>query len=439
MRNRVPLLRVVMMVSAAIVAGVAGACANAGMPPGGPPDVTAPVILSITPTTMTVGAKLKELENKFDEVINETPKGAANLNGLVFISPRVKDASVDWHRDRLTIRPKGGWKPNTVYSVQISSGLQDLRNNSIDTAFSVVFSTGGPIPTTSITGVAFDWVIGRGASKALIEAIAPDSTTYQVLSDSVGRFDLRHVPPGPYVVRAVVDRNGNRVLDPTEAFDTVRVALTQRADLELYAFPHDTVGLRIADIVVAPQDSLRVVKVTFDKPLAPDQLLTRPQFVLKRADSTTIGVALVQTKAERAVFDSVVRKAQADSVAAKTPGDTSVAGRARADTVARQLRADSVAAIERASREARRLAAARGGRPLPPSDTTPSPKMKRVTVSAELFLTLEEALKPGTSYRLQTNTVRSLSGTVKSPARGFVTPREVVADSTDAPTRRPPS
>ena len=118
---------------------------------------------------------------------------------------------------------------------------------------------------------------------------------------------------------------------------------------------------------------------------------------------------------------------------------TSVAGRARADTVARQRRADSVAAIERASREARRLAAARGGRPLPPSDTTPSPKMKRVTVSAELFLTLEEALKPGTSYRLQTNTVRSLSGTVKSPARGFVTPREVVADSTDAPTRRPPS
>ncbi|MBL0171802.1 MAG: Ig-like domain-containing protein [Gemmatimonadaceae bacterium] len=432
------LLRILSVVVAACTAGMAAACANAGQPPGGPPDVTAPVILGIAPKTMTVGAKLKDLEIRFNEVISETPKNATSLDGLVFISPRVKDASVDWHRDRLTVHPKGGWKPNTVYSVQISSGISDLRNNSIDTAFTVVFSTGGPIPATNITGLAFDWVAGRGANKALIEAIAPDSTTYQVLSDSLGRFDLKHVPAGFYAVRAVVDRNNNRLLDPTEAFDTVRVTLTQRVDVELYAFPHDTVGLRIADIVVTPQDSLRVIKVSFDKPMSPDQQLTRPQFILKRADSTAIGVALVQTTAERAAFDSVMRKRAADSIAAKTPQDTTAAGRARADTLARQRRADSVAALDRAAREARRQVALRGGRPLPPRDTTPPPKMKRAAVSAELYLTLEEALKPGTAYRLQVNSVRSLSGTVKSPARGFVTAKEVKKDSSDAPTRKPP-
>ena len=426
------------MVASAITAAAAAACANAAMPPGGPVDEAAPVILGIAPKTMTVGAQVKELEIRFNEVISETPKGAPNLEGLVFISPRVKAASVEWHRDRMTVRPKGGWKLNTVYSVQISSGIQDLRNNSIDSAFSVVFSTGGPIPTTNITGLAFDWVVGRGANKALIEAIARDSTTYQVLSDSVGRFDLQHVPPGEYAVRAVVDRNSNRLLDPTEAFDTVRVALTQRVDVELYAFPHDTVGLRIAEIVVTPQDSLRVIKVTFDKPLAPDQQLTRPQFVLKDADSTIVGVALVQTATERAVYDSLARKRVADSMAAKIPGDTSVAGRARADSAARKVRADSAVALERAAREARRVAALRGGRPLPPRDTTPPPKMKRATVSADVFLTLDAALKPGKSYRLQVNSVRSLSGTVKSPARGFVTAREVKKDSTDAPAKRPP-
>jgi hypothetical protein len=423
---------------AACGAAIAAACANAGPPPGGPPDTAPPLILAIAPTTMTVGAKLKDLEIRFNEVISETPKNATNLEGLVFISPRVKDASVGWHRDRLTIRPKGGWKPNTVYSVQISSGIQDLRNNSIDSSLTVVFSTGGAIPTTTISGVAFDWPGARGANKALIEAIAPDSTTYQVLSDSVGRFDLRHVPPGIYVLRAVVDRNSNRLLDPTEAFDTVRVTITQRVDVELYAFPHDTVGLRIAEVVPTPGDSLRVLKVTFDKPLSPDQQLTRPQFILKGPDSAQIGVALVQTTAERAAFDSLVRKRQADSIAAKTPQDTTAAGRARADTLARQRRADSVAAVQRAEQAARRLAAQRG-RPLAPRDTTPPPKMKRTTVSPELYLTLEAPLKPATSYRLQANSVKSLSGTVKSPARGFVTAKEVKKDTTDTPTRRPPS
>ncbi|MEQ1690924.1 MAG: Ig-like domain-containing protein [Gemmatimonas sp.] len=428
----------VRIVAGAFLAASAVACANAGPPPGGPPDVTPPLILGIAPTTMTVGAKLKNLEIRFNEVISETPKNAANLEGLVFISPRVRGEKVGWHRDRLTIQPKGGWKPNTVYSVQISSGIQDLRNNSIDSSFTVVFSTGGPIPATHITGLAFDWVAGRVANKALIEAIAPDSTTYQVLSDSVGRFDLQHVPPGLYAVRAVVDRNGNRLLDPTEAFDTVRVALTQRVDIELYAYPHDTVGLRIADIVTPPQDSLRVIKVTFDKPLAPDQQLTRPQFILKDADSAAIGVALVQTALERAAFDSLARKRVADSIAARTPQDTTVAGRARADTLARARRADSLAAIDRAAREARRLAAQRGARPIPPRDTTPLPKMKRPAVSPELYLTLERPLQPGTAYRLQANSVRSLSGTVKSPAREFRTPKEVKKDSTDAPVRRPP-
>ena len=431
--------RRLLLVGAAVLTGViAEACANAGVPPGGPPDIAPPVIVAMTPKTMTTGAKINDVEIKFDEVISETPKGLADLRQLVFISPRGRDEVVDWHRDRITIHPKGGWRPNTVYSVQIAPGIQDLRNNALDSAINIVFSTGGIIPATTVTGVAFDWVAGRGAQKALVEAIARDSTTYQVLSDSVGRFEMRHIPMGEYAIRAIVDRNNNRLLDPTEAFDTVRVALTSRADVELYAFPHDTVGLRISDLVAPPADSLKVLKVTFDKPLAPGQTFTRPQFILKRADSTVIEVLLVQTAAERAAADSAVRKAREDSLAAKARADTSAGARARADSAARKLRADSAAAAERAAREARRLAALRGNRPLPVRDSTPPPKMKRPVVSAELYLTLAEKLAPGTPYRLQASAVRSLSGTVKSPSRQFVTAREAKRDSATTPTRRPP-
>lgn len=418
----------------------ASACASAGAPPGGPPDVTPPVVVSVKPTTMTEGAKIKDVELQFDEVISETPKGGTDLPGLVFISPRVKDTEVSWHRDRITIHPKGGWKPNTVYSVQVSSGIQDLRNNSVDSSISVVFSTGGAIPATNITGVAFDWVAGRAAPKALIEAIAKDSTIYQVLSDSVGRFNLRHVPVGEYAVRAVIDKNSNRLLDPTEGFDTVRVQLTERTDVELYAFPHDTVGLRVSDVKLDPRDSLRVLKVTFDKPLAPDQQLTPAQFIVKGTDSSAVGISRVETAAQRAIADSLSQKAKTDSVAAanRAKTDTSAAAIARADTLARRRTADSVAAVERAAREARRLALLRGGRPTAAPDTTPAPKLKRPLVSPEIVITLAEALKPGTPYRLFVRDVRSLSGTVKSPERGFVTPRPEKKDSTAAPTRRPP-
>ena len=414
------------------------ACANAGPPPGGPPDTAPPVILSVTPKTMTVGAKNKDVELKFDEVISETPKGAADLKQLVFISPRAIDASVGWHRDRITIHPKGGWKPNTVYSVQVSPGIQDLRNNALDSSVTVVFSTGGAIPNTTISGVAFDWVAGRGARQALVEALAikgKDTTAYQVLSDSVGRFKLEHAPNGIYLVRAILDRNGNRLLDPTEGFDTLRVTLAERADVEFYAFPHDTVGLRISEVTTNPADSLRILKVSFDKPLLPGQPLNNTQFVVKRADSSTVEVTFVQTAAEKHAADSIKAKNRADSLA-RVKADTTAAGRARADSVARAHRTDSLQALARAAVEARRLAAARGTRPTAPRDTTPPPKMKKPVVSTDVYLTLATPLEPGKPYRVGALGLRSLSGTVKSPSRQFVTPREVKKDTTQ--TRRPP-
>ncbi|MEI6741103.1 MAG: Ig-like domain-containing protein [Gemmatimonadaceae bacterium] len=405
------------------------ACANQGVPPGGPPDLVKPRVLGITPKNGAIGIKPKEVEIRFDEVISEVPKGAPDLTALVFISPRVKETIVDWHRTRITIRAKGGWKPNTVYNVQVAPGISDLRNNTLDSALAVVFTTGGAVPLTSITGVAFDWVAGRVASKALIQAIAPgkDSTTYQVLADSTGRFNLQYLPPGDYLLRALIDRNNNQLLDRSEAFDTLRTKLDRQATAEFYVFPHDTVGLRISEVVLNPTDSLKVLKVVYDKPLAPGQQLQRTAFLLKATDSSVVNVVLAQTAAEKAVMDSLRKKAADDSAAlkAKAKADTSAAARAKADTLARKARADSVAAAEKAARDlrAKRLAAQRGGRPEPPKDTTPLPKMNRPTVAPEVYLTLEKPLEPGKSYRLQSAPVRSLSGTVRTPARQFTTPR----------------
>lgn len=408
------------------------ACANQGAPPGGAPDLAPPILLKVTPENAAVGAKPNAMVLQFDEVISETPIGAKDLTDLVFISPRSGIPKVKWGRSKLEIRPSKGWKPNTVYSVMIKNGLQDLRNNAIDTTMQLVFSTGGPIPTTRIAGVAFDWVAGAGLSGAIIEAVAADSTTYQAVADTKGRYLLQYVPPGPYLVRAYGDRNSNRALDPIEAWDSVRVTLTQSADIEFYSFPHDTVGLRVAS--VTPMDS-GMVKVVFDKPYASGSTFGVEDIIITRPDSSRVRVRSVQTSAQRAQADSLRAAARADSLARVTSrSDSTPALRARADSLARIKRADSVAAAARAARdararEARARASTRGARSAPPVDTLPPPKMRRPAVSPELFVTLDTALAPQTQFRLSVTNVRSLSGTVRSPSRTFTTPRAPKPDS----------
>lgn len=418
---------------AALIVGVS--CANQAAPPGGPPDVAPPAILRITPQDHSVGGIPKAVEIRFDEVVSETPKSGKELRDLVFISPRSGENRVGWHRSRMTIRPSEGWKPNTVYSIQIKPGLQDLRNNGIDSVIRIVFSTGGPIPDTRITGVAFDWGAAKGISNAVVEAISRDSTVYQAVADSAGRFELRYLPDGPYLLRAFADRNSNREPDPLEIWDSTSVTLTQSATAEFYAFVHDTVGLRVSKIEVL--DTNRVLKVEFDKPYPNDQPFTPEMIVVTRADSTRVPVRLVQTLVQKATADSAIAKAKADSAAraAEAKLDTSATARAARDSIARERQRDSVAAAQRAIQERQRAAAqaarARGLRP-PPIDTTPPPKMNRPPVHAEIFVTLDSALAWQSQFRLQVNNVRSLSGTVKSPSRAFATPRAPKVDSASA-------
>jgi hypothetical protein len=408
------------------------ACANQSEPPGGPPDIASPVLLKVSPEDRAVGKVPKALVLQFNEVISESPKGAKDIAELIFISPKSGVPRVNWNRTRLDIKPSKGWKPNTVYSVVIGRGLQDLRNNGIDSTMQFVFSTGGAIPTTRVDGVAFDWKEGKGLPSAVVEAIAPDSTTYQVVADSSGRYVMQYLPPGPYVIRAYGDRNTNRSLDPLEVWDSSSVTLTQTASVELYGFVHDTVGVRVTE--VAPPDSNRVIKVTFDKPYAPGRRFAPTDVMIKRADSSLVRVRQVQTVPERLQADSARRKVRTDSIArALAARDSTPALRARTDSLARIRAADSVAAAdraERAAREARRQADLRAGRASARPDTTPPPKLRRPLVYSEIWVTLDTVLSPQSQYRLSVQNLESLSGTVRSPSRTFSTPRAPRADST---------
>ena len=394
-----------------------GACAQPGAPPGGPERHVPPKLVSISPDSGAVKARVKEVEIRFDEVVSEKPAGQTpDLDGLAIVSPSDGLPRVDWHRERITIRGRHDFKANTAYTVTLLPGLADLHGNVLKTPITVVFSTGDSIPNTRVTGTVFDWVAAKPVPNAMVRAIArPDSTrVYLARADSVGQFVLAHAPAGTYTLQAWNDANTNRIVDPHEVWDSVHLALRDTARVELLAFTHDTVGPRIDQFAILDSTALHV---TFDRAIDTAQKIDTSLFVLKSGDSTIVPLRAVE---RYAVFDS--------TRAANMPVDTS---RARTDT------SKKAAAAAAPPRQPGRRGPPGGA----PSDTLRQlhlPKPSRPSPITDVAVIVAVPLKPGTSYRLEARDVRNLQGFKASPSRVFTMPKPEPPAPSKTPPKTPP-
>lgn len=401
------------------------ACAQTGMPPGGPPDREPPEVVRITPDTNAVNVRAGSIGIQFNEVVSERPQGAPTLADLFVVSPSTGPASVSWRRTRVEVTPRGGLRPNTTYTVRMLPGLTDLDNNADSAGLVVVFSTGPAIATGRIEGRAFDWVAARPAAKAVVEAIAlPDSARYATESDSLGAFAIRNMPPGTFLLRAHVDQNRNRVIDGREIFDTVTVTLADSLRRDMLAAIRDSSGPGMQSAELRDSLTLRLV---LDRPLDTLFVPIPARFGIRAADSTDVGISAVLTQAD---LDRIA----ADS--ART--------RAVQDSVRQRFLADSIRAADSASAAAapapparptgRRPGAVTGPPPAAVRDTTPPELPKpaaRIPVTT-LFLRLSAPLKPATAYRIRADSLRSVTGAVRSSQRVLTTPRPAARDTSRA-------
>jgi hypothetical protein len=392
------------------LAVIVAACASEQFPPGGPILHTTPKITMTIPDTNAVNVKAKHVVFEFDRVMSETPSGASGLDQEFLVSPWDGQPNVDWHRTHITVTPRKGIRPNTVYTVTMLPGITDLHSNGIKREVQLTFSTGPTIPETAIRGIVFDWVANKVASKAYVEAIArPDTTlVYITLADSSGRFALRHLPPGTYKVQGWIDANSNRKRDAREIFDTSTVTLTDTVRTEILAFIHDTTGPRIGDIRVVDSVTLRA---TFDKGVDPTQDISALHMSLKAKDSSAVAISKIMAAS---AFDSLQiahRKAHDDSLArvdSLRRADSGVTGRdtlaLRRRAVQRQARRDSIALAARAR----------------PSKTPPT---------TEIVVQLGAMVMPGQAYRLSVDSVRNLQRYARNSALAFSLPKEPSKDS----------
>ena len=389
----------------ALVAGLT-ACASVSAPPGGPEDKLAPKLVRISPDSNAVNVTANAVSFFFDETINDRGTGATAVDAYFLVSPSDGAPRVSWHRSRIDIRPRKGFRPNTAYTIALLPGLTDLRSNVMKVGAAIVFSTGPTIPADRITGIAFDWVAERPAANAYLEAVTPDSIVYLAQADSLGRFTIGPISPGSYLVRAIIDQNSNRGLDRGEAYDSARVTVPGATGVELLAAPRDTLPASILE--VTSPDSV-TLKVNFNRLLDPRQSFTVANFRLAGEDSVVIPIAAVLTP----------RMARsADSLAARQAADSS-------------RRADSLAGKPLTPIIPLAPAVVRPGETPPPVPSIPSP-------FTAITLKVARPLPPNTPYRLTAGGVLALSGRTLPSERTFRTPRPLPAAPADSARTTPP-
>ncbi|MEO7456131.1 MAG: Ig-like domain-containing protein [Gemmatimonadaceae bacterium] len=390
------------------------ACASASPPPGGPEDKEPPQLLKVTPDTNAVNVHDKYVTFQFDETINDRGTGAQDLQNFFLVSPTDGATRVEWHRSRVDVAPKRGFRNGVSYTVTLLPGLNDLRGNPMKKGAKVVFSTGAVIPPYRVAGIVFDWLTERPAANAYIEAVAPDSIVYLAQADSSGHFEIGPLNQGTYVVRGIMDANNNRSLDRNEAFDSIRVNVPVPAPIELLAAPRDTFPVRLSTVTVSDSVTLRVV---FDHALDPAQPVGPEAFRLVAFDSSIVPIANVLNPRQERSADSVARKVSADST----------------------RRADSVA-----------------GKPLPPITPTPAapapvangrpaaappPVPSRPSPFNSVTIKLAKPLAHASEYRLSAHGLRSLTGRTQESERRFTTPKAPPPKpaATDSTTKQPPA
>ena len=280
----------------------------------------------------------------FNETVSEGSQasegyGTGDLERLILLSPTEKVPVVRWRRNRITVRPREGWRDSTVYRVELLPGLTDIRNNRSLGGRSVTFSTGGPTPDYTLRGKVYDWNTSQPAKGVLLEAVLePDSLVYRSATDSSGSFTLGPLPRGTYVVFAVTDQNRDRKRGAREVFDSVRVTDDSGKVPELWMFQHDTTQPRMQPPTVTDSVTL---SIPFNQKLDPYQKVDTSMIVVQELPDSS-GVAVVSLMFP-AAHDSLYRAAPPRPDSAAVKRDTAAVKRdtaaVRRDTAAKVIAA----------------------------------------------------------------------------------------------------
>jgi hypothetical protein len=209
------------------LAALVAACASGRdiVPVGGPPDTTAPRVVSTDPPNGTLNFRGDEVTIVFSESMQE---GQAASNVVITPIP-ARQPELDWSGKKLTIEFREPLVENRTYAITVGSGLTDIASpaNRLGQPYTLRFSTGSTIDSGVVRGqvlgaarrraYVFAWRVEPGAPDTLRPEMTRPDFIAPVADD--GRFALEGLPPGRVRMIVVTDEFGDQLYNPgTDAF-----------------------------------------------------------------------------------------------------------------------------------------------------------------------------------------------------------------------------
>lgn len=199
-------------------------CAKRGSITGGLKDTIPPVLRFSTPENYTTNFDAKEIRITFDEYIK-----IKDLSKQLIVSPPMKYPPVVTPTSAskyINIRIKDTLQPNTTYSFNFGSSIQDNNEGNPYQQFKYVFSTGTYIDSLTLKGFikdAYSRKVDNFVSVMLYEVnekfndsvIYKESPRYITNTlDSLKTFQIENIKEGTYLLIALKDANNNNRFNP---------------------------------------------------------------------------------------------------------------------------------------------------------------------------------------------------------------------------------
>lgn len=192
---------------------IVNACANIGIPSGGPIDTTPPKVLYSFPKNLAVNNTKKKIVINFDEYIK-----LEKANEKVVISPpQIQQPEIKTSGKKIIVNLLDTLKPKTTYTIDFSDAIQDNNEGNPLGNYAFTFSTGTKIDTMQVSGSvlnAADLEPIKGILVGLHSNLNDSAFTKLPFdrvgrTDSRGQFNIRGIAPGKYRVYALMDADQN--------------------------------------------------------------------------------------------------------------------------------------------------------------------------------------------------------------------------------------
>lgn len=220
-----------------------GACAQTGMPPGGPKDTQPPRVVNATPNFGETNVKSQSFSLEFDEFV--VPN---QLSTELIINPPLPKGSTPVVRGKkLTIPFSDSLQLNTTYIINLRKAIKDLNEGNVLDSNLWVFSTGNYLDSGSIKGQIVNTFDNELLPNVWVMLYSDDGDSlaykqqanYLTQSDEQGLFEFSYLRKNKtFNVVALEDENADYLFSlPTEsiAFYDSRISVGNDS-IRLYCF-----------------------------------------------------------------------------------------------------------------------------------------------------------------------------------------------------------